>query len=500
MTRVDDERIFAEWVDRESVSAAMVPIIDSLYRRNNVVTTIHGRRLVGRSTNQILKLHRFARHIDGAELSPHEILPVLHCLAMLNLGPSVIDVADLNTRYRAQHERDLETFLRAELEEIVAAGGHAAQPTDVVLYGFGRIGRLVARILLGRAGGAYGLRVRAIVVRTSGPKDLVKRASLLRRDSVHGRFDGTITVDEEAGTITANGTVIRVISSDDPAAIDYTAYGIRDAILVDNTGARRDRESLAVHLQAEGIARVLLTAPAGGGVPNIVHGVNDGEIGSETVLAAASCTTNAVTPVLAAIDRRYGIEHGHVETVHSFTNDQNLTDNHHRADRRGRSAALNMVIAETGAARAVAKAYPPLTGKLTGNAIRVPTPNVSLAVLTLTLRTGVDKAGLNAYLRDVSLRSDLHRQVDYVDSPEIVSSDLLGSRKAGVVDGLATIADGSERCVVYVWYDNEYGYSRQVVRVLESMAGGQLPSFPRETWDLVGDTWTPADDWEAVQH
>ncbi|WP_066518865.1 glyceraldehyde-3-phosphate dehydrogenase [Curtobacterium ammoniigenes] len=493
MSRAEDEQIFADWVDRESVAAAMVPIIDSLYRRNNVVTTVHGRRLVGRSTNEILKLHRFARHIDGRELSPHEILPVLHMLAMLRLGPCVVDVADLNAGYRAQDEDDLETYLRRELEPVVDAGGHSAEPTDVVLYGFGRIGRLVARILLSRAGGAYGLRVRAIVVRATGPGDLVKRASLLRRDSVHGRFDGTITVDEGAGTITANGTVIRVIAADDPTAVDYTEYGIHRAILVDNTGARRDRAGLSEHLRAQGIARVLLTAPAKGDVPNIVHGVNDTEIGDAEIIAAASCTTNAATPVLVAIDRRFGIEHGHIETVHSFTNDQNLTDNYHRAGRRGRSAALNMVIAETGAARAVAKAYPPLAGRLTGNAIRVPTPNVSIAVLTLTLRSPTDKQSLNAFLRDISLHSALQRQIDFVDSPEIVSSDFLGARKAGVVDGLATIADGSERCVVYVWYDNEYGYSRQVVRVLESMAGGTLPSFPNVAADIRRA------EWEAVR-
>jgi len=478
MSRADNDRVFADWVDRESVAATMVPIIDSLYRRRNVVTTIHGRRLVSRSVNEILKLHRFARHIDGVEMSPHETLPILHALAALDLGPCVVDVAVCNAGYRAQDTLGISDYLAVELAESVGAGADVAPPTDVVLYGFGRIGRLVARILLARAGGAYGIRLRAVVVRTSGPGDLVKRASLLRRDSVHGPFDGTITVDTAANTITANGTVITFISADDPASIDYEAHGITDAVLVDSTGARRDRAGLSEHLRAPGIRRVLLTAPAKGDVPNIVHGVNDAMIEHEPVIAAASCTTNAVTPVLVALDAAFGVEHGHVETVHSFTNDQNLTDNHHRGDRRGRSAALNLVIAETGAARAVAKAYPPLEGRLTGNAIRVPTPDVSLAVLTLQLRSPVDKATMNGFLRDVSLRSALRRQVDYVESPEIVSTDMLGARKAGVVDGLATIADGSERVVVYVWYDNEYGYSRQVVRCLESMTGQRLPSLP----------------------
>ncbi|MFJ4219492.1 glyceraldehyde-3-phosphate dehydrogenase [Curtobacterium luteum] len=478
MNRAGTDRVFDEWVDRGSVAAAMVPIIDGLHRRHNVVTTIHGRRLVGRSVNEILKLHRFARHVDGVELSPHEVLPVLHALTRLDLGPSVIDVADCNAGFRRQDTLGLDDHLRLVLADAVGSGPDAAAPRDVVVYGFGRIGRLVARILLARSGGAYGLRLRAVVLRSTGPEDLVKRASLLRRDSVHGPFDGTITVDQDEQTITANGTVIRFIGAASPSAVDYTAYGIDDAIVVDSTGAFTDRSTLSAHLAAPGVSRVLLTAPASGDVPNIVHGVNDAAIGDEPVLAAASCTTNAITPVLAALDEQFGIEHGHVETVHSFTNDQNLTDNHHPGPRRGRSAALNMVPTKTGAARAVAKAYPPLAGRLTGSAIRVPTPDVSIAVLTLTLGTGVTREALNAYLREVSLRSALRRQVDYVESPEVVSSDFLGSRKAGVVDGLATIADGGRQVVVYVWYDNEYGYSRQVVRVLETMSGQRVPTLP----------------------
>lgn len=478
MSPTAPDQTFHDWVERETAAAAMIPLVDTLYRRQNVVTTIHGRRLVNQSTSALLKLHRYARHLDGTELDPHAILPILHALTSLDLGPSIVDVAGLHAQVGNSTGAELLEQLRDQLAPIVGASGDDERPTDVVLYGFGRIGRLIARILLSRAGGAYGLRLRAIVVRSRASEDLVKRASLLRRDSVHGPFEGTISVDETEQTITANGTVISVISADDPTTVDYTAHGIRDAILIDNTGARRDRAGLAAHLRARGVAKVLLTAPGKGDVPNIVHGVNDDEIDGHQIVAAASCTTNAVTPVLAAIDREFGIRHGHIETVHSFTNDQNLTDNFHRADRRGRSAAVNMVIAETGAARAVATAYPALDGKLTGNAIRVPTPDVSLAVLALDLGRSVDREELNRHLRSVSLRSDLRRQVDYVESPEIVSSDQLGARKAGVVDGLATISDGSGHVVVYVWYDNEYGYSRQVVRVLESMAGPGLPTFP----------------------
>jgi glyceraldehyde 3-phosphate dehydrogenase len=285
-------------------------------------------------------------------------------------------------------------------------------------------------------------------------------------------------VDEQAETITANGTRIQVIYSDDPSTIDYTQYGIRDALVVDNTGRWRDAEGLSQHLRSKGVAKVLLTAPGKGALKNIVHGINHGTIAEDdTIITAASCTTNAITPVLKAVNDRFGVVHGHVETVHSFTNDQNLIDNFHRGDRRGRSAALNMVLTETGAAKAVAKALPELEGKLTGSSIRVPTPDVSIAILNLTLREGTTKEEVNAYLRGMSLHSDLRKQIDYIASPEVVSTDFVGSRRAGIVDGLATIANGTF-LVLYVWYDNEFGYSCQVVRVMEEMAGVHPPAFP----------------------
>ncbi|GAB4100260.1 glyceraldehyde-3-phosphate dehydrogenase [Sinomonas halotolerans] len=474
------ESALGTWIGREAAAEEMIPIIGRLYRENNVVTSVHGRSLINQSVVGLLKAHRWARQIEREELGLDETLPILKALEPLELGAASIDIARLNEKFRAEGGgRPVEEFLREELAEIV--GKHGADPrqsTDVVLYGFGRIGRLVARILIEHAGGGHGLRLRAIVVRKGSDKDLVKRASLLRRDSVHGAFEGTITVDEENSTILANGTLIKVIYSDSPATVDYTQYGIDDAIVVDNTGRWRDEEGLSQHLQSKGVARVLLTAPGKGSLKNIVHGINHDSIESgDRIVTAASCTTNAITPVLKAVNDRYGVVHGHVETVHSFTNDQNLIDNFHKGDRRGRAAGLNMVLTETGAAKAVAKALPELAGKLTGNAIRVPTPDVSMAVLNLSLSEETTKDEVNAYLREMSLHSDLRKQIDYIDSPEVVSTDFVGSRRAGIVDGLATISTG-KNLVLYVWYDNEFGYSCQVVRVLEEMAGVHAPSFP----------------------
>ncbi|WP_354156428.1 MULTISPECIES: glyceraldehyde-3-phosphate dehydrogenase [unclassified Arthrobacter] len=468
------------WMGQEALAEAMIPVIGRLYRENNVVTTIHGRTLVNKSTMDILKAHRFARRISKDELRPEETAPLLETLLRLEPGSAAIDIALLSQKFKAEGDgATLEEFLRAELADVVGKrGGDDRTSTDVVLYGFGRIGRLLARLLIEKAGGGQGLRLRAVVVRRGSDNDLTKRASLLRRDSVHGPFRGTIRVDEDANTITANGVRIQVIYSDNPATIDYTAYGIHNALVVDNTGRWRDAEGLSQHLQSKGAARVLLTAPGKGPVKNIVHGINHGSIeDTDRIVSAASCTTNAITPVLKAINDKFGVIHGHVETVHSFTNDQNLIDNFHNGDRRGRSAALNMVITETGAATAVAKALPELQGKLTGSSIRVPTPDVSLAILNLSLENGTTKDAVNNFLREMSLRSDLRRQIDYVDSPEVVSTDFVGSRRTGVVDGLATIANG-KNLVLYVWYDNEFGYSCQVVRVMEEMAGMKRPSFP----------------------
>jgi glyceraldehyde 3-phosphate dehydrogenase len=489
LTHHDQTTSLEAWMSQEALAEAMIPLIGHLYRNNNVVTSIHGRSLINKSTMNILKAHRFARRISTEELRLEDTAPLLEILARLDLGAAAIDIARLRLKFdREGGARSLEEFLREELAEIIGQGGRDERTsTDVVLYGFGRIGRLLARLLIEKAGGGHGLRLRAVVVRRGSDNDLTKRASLLRRDSVHGSFEGTIQVDEASGTITANGTRIQVIYSDDPSTIDYTQYGIRDALVVDNTGRWRDAEGLSQHLRSKGVAKVLLTAPGKGSLKNIVHGINHGTIADDdTIVTAASCTTNAITPVLKTINDRFGVVHGHVETVHSFTNDQNLIDNFHRGDRRGRSAALNMVLTETGAAKAVAKALPELEGKLTGSSIRVPTPDVSIAILNLTLSEGTTKEEVNAYLREMSLHSDLRKQIDYIDSPEVVSTDFVGSRRAGIVDGLATIANGTF-LVLYVWYDNEFGYSCQVVRVMEEMAGVQPPAFPaKDAEDRVG--------------
>jgi glyceraldehyde 3-phosphate dehydrogenase len=468
------------WKQREEAAEAMVPIIGRLYRERGVIIKVFGDSLVNKDRIEIIQVIRKARQILESEISVLHCLPMLEAIARLDLGPVRIDLGNLVTNHRAQSaEVDLDEYVAEVLAPVVTGLAHLrTKPQDIVLYGFGRVGRLVARIMIGKAGGGDDFRLRAVVVRPGGDDDLEKRASLLRHDSVHGPFHGSIVLDEAENAFVANGNMIRVLYANSPDEIDYSHYGIEDAILIDNTGKWRDEEGLRQHLKAPGISHVVLTAPGKGSLPNIVYGVNHDEIHrAGPVLSAASCTTNAIVPILKVLNDRFGIVHGHVESCHSFTNDQNLIDNYHKKKRRGRSAALNMVVTSTGAADAVAKVLPELAGRITGNAIRVPTPNVSLAILQLELSEPTTVEELNHYLRDSSLGGELQNQIDYTNSDEVVSSDFVGNRHAAIVDSRATIVDG-HHCVAYVWYDNEFGYARQVVRIVDDLAGLGTPTFP----------------------
>ena len=481
--RPDD--YFKNWKEREALAEGMIPLVGRLSREKNVKCYIYGRTLVNRSVLEIMKDHRYVRQVEGNELSEFETYPVFTHLSGLDLGPAHIDVGRLAVRFQEEGKTaglSLEEFVEREVAGLIGNKVKPLdQPQDVVLYGFGRIGRLMARLLIEKTDGGDCLRLRAIVVRKGkAPDDLVKRVSLLRRDSVHGAFDGTIRVDQERESFIANGNEIKVIYADSPDTIDYTAYGINNAIIIDNTGVWRDEAGLSQHLKSKGASKVILTAPGKGDLKNIVAGINSDAIkASDTIISAASCTTNAIAPPLKAMDDEYGIASGHVETVHAYTNDQNLTDNYHKASRRGRSAPLNMVITETGAASAVGKVLPQFVGKLTGNAIRVPTPNVSMAILNLTLERETTAEQVNEFMRNQALHSALRKQIDYSGSPEVVSTDFVGSRHACIFDAQATIVNGKQ-AVLYLWYDNEFGYSCQVHRILERMAGIHYAVYPQE--------------------
>jgi glyceraldehyde 3-phosphate dehydrogenase len=465
---------FTSWIAKEKKAIELINIVGQLWFDKSIELILFRKPLFDCSGSEILAHHQYVQEITGTEISIYQTLEIAKGISEINIAPSRIDIGRLTIEWlnEGNQAKSIEDFLLQKLQKHVGKDKKTMIPKDVILYGFGRIGRIAARELIVQAGKGEQLRLRAIVTRSYSDEELRKRADLLRNDSVHGKFPGIIKEDYEHKALNINGQLIYLIATNCPSEVDYTAYGIKNALLIDNTGFSRDREGLSKHLQSKGVDKVLLTAPGKDDVPNLVYGINHFEFAKdEQIFSAASCTTNAIVPVLKVISEAFGIEKGHIETVHSYTNDQNLLDNFHKKYRRGRSAALNMVITETGAAKAVAKVLPFLTDKLTGNAVRVPTPNVSLAILNLSLDKAVDKETLNSVLKNSALFGNLVEQIEYSVSNELVSSDMIGNSHAAVIDGPATIVSKDGKSIVlYVWYDNEYGYTRQVVRLAKSIA------------------------------
>lgn len=454
--------------DRRKATVEFIRIVSDLWYDKSIELVLFRNPLIDRNVSEILNLHEYAGEFVQKPISIFDSVEIAQAIQTLSLPPAKLDIGKLTYEYHLEDNKyqDAMGFVSDKLKG--ANNGNKIVPKDVVLYGFGRIGRLLARELMTQTGMGSQMRLRAIVTRGAVDKTVLeKRASLLQYDSVHGDFPGTVGIDEQNKALVINGTTVHVISANAPEDVDYTQYGIEDALVIDNTGAFRDKEALSRHLKSKGAAKVLLTAP-GKGIPNIVHGVNHTDYKPEDldIFSAASCTTNAITPVLKVIEDSFGVVQGHLETIHAYTNDQNLVDNMHKKYRRGRAAALNMVITETGAGKAVSKALPSFEGKLTSNAIRVPVPNGSLAILKLELETTTSKDALNFTLKKYALEGDLVEQIKYSLNNELVSSDIVGSSAPSIFDSNATIvtADG-RNAVLYVWYDNEYGYSHQVMRL-----------------------------------
>lgn len=457
------------WISKEKMALELMHLVSSLWLDHSIELIIFRRKIIDNSVSTILNDHLYAKRYIDQPLSVDISLKLAQAISNIadNLAPSKIDLGKLGSEWLKESDNfsSEAAFIEEKLVDLKDKN-FKLTPRDVVLYGFGRIGRLAARILIAEAGKGEQLRLKAIVTRSNSDEDILKRANLLRKDSIHGKMAGTIIEDLEQKTLVINGQRVHMIAASDPSTIDYNAFGINNALLIDNTGVWRDREGLGLHLKSKGIAKVLFTAP-GKDLPNIVYGVNNDAVDkNETIFTAASCTTNCIAPVLKVIEDGLGIVKGHVETVHSYTNDQNLLDNFHKKYRRGKSAPLNMVITSTGAASAVAKVLPVLKGKLTGNAVRVPTPNVSLAILNLELKTSSDRESVNQLLKKASMEGNMVEQIDFSTSNELVSTDVVGNPHASVVDSPSTImSEDGKSVVLYVWYDNEYGYTRQVIRL-----------------------------------
>ncbi|TXI67321.1 MAG: glyceraldehyde-3-phosphate dehydrogenase [Flavobacterium sp.] len=467
------EKELAFQADRRKAGVEFIKIISDLWYDKSIELVLFRNQLIDKNVSEIINLHEYAGAFVGKPINVFDSVEIASAIVDLDLPPSRIDIGKLTYEYHLEDDKynDAKAFVIDKLKN--AKNFQEIKPKDVVLYGFGRIGRLLAREMMSKIGKGQQLRLRAIVTRDKNDAVLLeKRASLLRYDSVHGDFNGSVIADPENNALLINGTTVHIITANTPEEIDYTAYGIEDALVIDNTGAFTTEEALKRHLTSKGADKVLLTAP-GKGVPNIVYGVNHEDYNPDEVniFSAASCTTNAITPVLKAVEDTLGVVKGHLETIHAYTNDQNLVDNMHKKYRRGRAAALNMVITETGAGSAVAKALPALAGKLTSNAIRVPVPNGSLVVLNLEVGKNTSIEEVNNIMKKYALEGDLVEQIKYSLNNELVSSDIVGTSAPAIFDSNATIVSGDgKNIVMYVWYDNEYGYSHQVIRLAKYIA------------------------------
>lgn len=471
------------WITDEKSGFEFVNLVGQLYYDKSIELIIFRSQLIDRSSSVILKKHAHSLSVIGKALKIQDSVLLSRELLNMDLPPARIDIGRLNQEWTEEGTKyaDARAFLNDKLHNLIGKSVNYEKPVDVVVYGFGRIGRLVARELIIQGNGTQ-LNVKAIVTRGNSPEEIRKRASLFRNDSIHGPFRGVAIEDVDNKSIMINGHKVKMMSATNPEEIDYEAEGIHDALLIDTTGVWTKREDLARHLKAKGIRKVMLTAPAKGDVPNIVYGINhdDGTVDyqNENIYSAASCTTNAIVPVLYVIENKLGIAKGHIETIHAYTNDQNLTDNYHKKPRRGRSAPINMVLTSTGAASAAAKAIPSLKGKLTANAVRVPIPNVSLAIISLTVQKQTTIEEVVEILRDAALYGRLVEQIRFSASTEAVSTDFIGDSCAGIFDAPATLvsADGKS-IILYVWYDNEFGYTIQALRLAKQIAGVQWETY-----------------------
>ncbi|MDC2943437.1 glyceraldehyde-3-phosphate dehydrogenase [Bacillus thuringiensis] len=322
--------------------------------------------------------------------------------------------------------------------------------TRVAINGFGRIGRMVFRQAIKES--AFEI----VAINASYPSETL--AHLIKYDTVHGKFDGTVEAFEDH--LLVDGKMIRLLNNRDPKELPWTDLGVE--VVIEATGKFNSKEKAILHVEA-GAKKVVLTAPGKNEDVTIVVGVNEDQldITKHTVISNASCTTNCLAPVVKVLDEQFGIENGLMTTVHAYTNDQKNIDNPHKDLRRARACGQSIIPTTTGAAKALAKVLPHLNGKLHGMALRVPTPNVSLVDLVVDVKRDVTVEAINDAFKTVA-NGALKGIVEFSEEP-LVSIDFNTNTHSAIIDGLSTMVMGDRKVKVLAWYDNEWGYSRRVV-------------------------------------
>ena len=478
------EAHLSAWREDEKTALELQKLVGALRFDRSIEIILFRRDIYDSRPSEVLNDHLFATNYVNKPISVQMSLAITEAIAKLDLAPARIDVGALATGWLSQENgkfNNIDEYVAHELKEYSGSEAKSAkqiEPKDVVIYGFGRIGRLAVRILTEMMGRGEQLRLRAIVIRPrkageDHEEELIKRASLLRKDSIHGKLRGTVQIVPEENQLIINSCRVQMIFAEKPEDIDYREYGIHNALLIDSSGVWTDRVGLSKHLRP-GIDKVLFTAP-GKGIKNLVYGINHENLSLEAeddrIFCAASCTTNAIAPILKVLNDNLGIVKGHMETVHAYTSSQNLLDNYHKKERRGRGAGTNMVITSSGASSALNEVLPELAGKITGSSIRVPIPDGSLAIMTLQVEKETSVEEINKIMKKASLYGDLVEQIQYSSSKEFVSSDVIGAIACSVYDAPATkVSNDGKQITVYIWYDNEYGYTRQVIRLAKYAA------------------------------
>lgn len=324
----------------------------------------------------------------------------------------------------------------------------------VAINGFGRIGRLAFRRMLHRSD--------LTVVAINDLTDVGTLAHLLKFDSIHGRFDGTVEVDD--GNLKVNGNVVHITAERNPADLPWGQHGID--IVVESTGVFASKDGAAKHIEA-GAKKVVISAPAKGDLKTIVLGVNDDILtADDSIVSNASCTTNCLAPMAKVLNDSFGLEHGLITTIHAYTADQRLQDAPHKDLRRARAAALSMIPTSTGAAKAVGLVLPTLAGKLDGLAVRVPTPTGSITDLTATLSQDVTAEQVNNAMQ-AAANGAMNGVLEYSADP-LVSVDIVGNPHSCIFDSGLTVAMGNT-VKVFGWYDNEAGYATRVADLVERL-------------------------------
>ena len=429
------------WKNQELIAVDLINISNKILIDKGIELVFLRKHLTDKNASEILNFHDYGNKIHNSKMNIKNSLKISECIYRDNLNPAKIDIGKIQLEYLKSQASNIEDYVKDKIQDFsVSKSKFSMKPKDVILFGFGRIGRLAARELIKQAGKGQQLRLRAIVIRNVNKETIEKRKNLLEHDSVHGYFKANIKTNIKKQELIIDGQIVKIIENNNK--INYNDYEINNALLIDNTGIYREKSTLKQHLLCKGISQVILTAP-GKNIPNIVYGVNE-----------------------KIINEKFNIKRGHLETIHAYTNDQNLLDNMHKKNRRGRSAAINMVLTSTGAGKAVSKVIPDLKNKLTANAVRVPTPNGSIAILSLTLSKKTNKEKINNSIKDSASFGKLVNQIHYSINNELVSSDIIGNSCCAVFDSHATIiAQNEKEIVIYVWYDNEYGYTKQVLRL-----------------------------------